>query len=271
MVLEDRLDTEDRSFAVIDATGVLYASVEAAVRERDEQLSPADGDGPSGPRFFPSLVDAGDRSPDELRLELSERVRSEELCAFVEIPASVLDEDGSETIRYYSDQPTYKELRRWLREVLNDEIRRRRFVKHELDRRLVERISRRVGVDNLGLASRAEDDDEARELCGRHDCASNAICTGTCDCPDGLTSTTTTTTTTSTTTTAMVSMCAHDECVSGVALEGGCSSCVEMICACDFFCCLSEWDEICVKEAQVLCERADCESDSGCEPACNCP
>ena len=64
--------------------------------------------------------------PEELRLELSDRVRQDELFAFVEIPATALDETRATTIRYYSEEATYNDLRRWLREVVNDEIRGQR-------------------------------------------------------------------------------------------------------------------------------------------------
>lgn len=40
--------------------------------------------------------------------------------------------------------------------------------------------------------------------------------------------------------------CAHDECVTGTALEDGCSECVTAVCARDAFCCTMEWDDLCV-------------------------
>ena len=161
-VLQDRVDTEDRPFAVVDSTGVLYESIEAAARERNERLTGSDGE-PTGSRYFPTLVEAEGKSAEELRLELSEKVRRDELFAFVEIPAVVLDESERATIRYYSEQATYNDLRRWLREEINDEIRGQRFEKHELNRKLIDRISRRVQVDNLYLASQAEEEGEIRD------------------------------------------------------------------------------------------------------------
>ena len=49
--------------------------------------------------------------------------------------------------------------------------------------------------------------------------------------------------------------CGHDECVSGEALEAGCSSCATTVCAVDPYCCDSAWDGICVNEAQQMCDE----------------
>ena len=51
--------------------------------------------------------------------------------------------------------------------------------------------------------------------------------------------------------------CAHDECEAGGALTPECSECAAAVCALDDYCCLTEWDGVCVSEA-------------GDEAACNC-
>jgi hypothetical protein len=47
--------------------------------------------------------------------------------------------------------------------------------------------------------------------------------------------------------------CAHDLCVTGVALTLGCHPCVNQVCAIDPFCCNTSWDGICVGEVTSIC------------------
>jgi Notch-like protein len=50
--------------------------------------------------------------------------------------------------------------------------------------------------------------------------------------------------------------CAHDICVTGVALVNGCHPCVSSICGVDPFCCATSWDSICVGEVSSVCGLA---------------
>ncbi len=48
-------------------------------------------------------------------------------------------------------------------------------------------------------------------------------------------------------------LCQHDPCVAGVALDPGCDFCVGLICLVDAFCCDVEWDFQCVAEVALTC------------------
>ncbi len=50
--------------------------------------------------------------------------------------------------------------------------------------------------------------------------------------------------------------CAHDLCVGGVALEASCSTCVDMVCDADPYCCDRGWDAECIAGATNLCGLA---------------
>ena len=156
--LEKRVDTTPRHFAVLDHSGSLYTPIAEKAVLWNAKAAPA-GTAPVGPRFEPDQVTAGSRAPDELRLELSERVRRGDLYAFVEIPARALDPEAEAEGRvlYYSDNPTNDDLRRWLGEVLNDEIRSRRYSGAGVNPALVARLERRVRTENLGLFERGAD------------------------------------------------------------------------------------------------------------------
>jgi len=51
-------------------------------------------------------------------------------------------------------------------------------------------------------------------------------------------------------------VCAHDECVTGGALDANCDTCVGSICTVDAFCCNTAWDGICVGEVATVCHQA---------------
>jgi hypothetical protein len=56
--------------------------------------------------------------------------------------------------------------------------------------------------------------------------------------------------------------CVHSECDAGAALDGACSTCAAAVCGSDAFCCATEWDSLCAKEAAELC--ADTCAPAGC-------
>lgn len=47
--------------------------------------------------------------------------------------------------------------------------------------------------------------------------------------------------------------CSHDECDTGAALDVGCSSCVDLVCGSDPYCCDTSWDSTCVQQAEDWC------------------
>jgi hypothetical protein len=47
--------------------------------------------------------------------------------------------------------------------------------------------------------------------------------------------------------------CAHSLCTSGTALAFSCDPCVQRICEVDPFCCIMDWDAVCVWEAETSC------------------
>jgi ABC-2 type transport system permease protein len=150
-------DDKDRTFAIVDYTGVIGAPLVAVARLFDPG-SPFGGARPGGPatsRFIPVEIKPAGRQPDELRLELSDRVRSGELFAFVEFPEDVMEPGGEARIRYYSDHPSYATLPTWLRATANGVIVNERFRRASIDRALVARLTKPAPVETLGLFERS--------------------------------------------------------------------------------------------------------------------
>ncbi|MDB4967461.1 MAG: hypothetical protein JWN44_3150 [Myxococcales bacterium] len=151
--LAQHADTRPRRFAVIDASGKYYDVVAEAARERNAKLDElARLKGPQSP-FEPQRVELGGRPVDEVRVALSDRVRKEELFAFVEIPIH----PDVEKLRYYSDHPAYEDLSSWLRASLDANIRTERYDAAHLDAQLRVALERKVDADELGLLTRGPD------------------------------------------------------------------------------------------------------------------
>ncbi len=148
---KDTADMRERRFAYVDRSGLLGPALEAAAQER---IDTAEREGRTVTRFVPIAVDPGGRSIEELRLELSDRVRRQELFAFVEIPPDVLRPEGTAGVRYHSDHPSYEALPNWLRTAISRAILNERFRTAGVDRRTAERLTRQAPVEQLGLFDR---------------------------------------------------------------------------------------------------------------------
>ena len=165
--ISERADTSTKKFAVIDPSGRFFDALADAAKKRDTAMAAAPQK-VRKPPFAPERVDLGGRSLDDVRVQLSERVRKEELFAFVEIPA----DPATEKLRYYSDHPAYDDLREWIAKALDEKMRDDRYAEAHLDPKLVEALGHKVSADTLGLWTRdadgkvhpAEKQDEVRAI-----------------------------------------------------------------------------------------------------------
>ena len=78
-------DVKDRAFVVVDRTGVLYAPLKAAADELEPRQRRAGGR-PDRSRASCRRTATFDEGDDQARAALSDRVKRDELYAFVEIP-----------------------------------------------------------------------------------------------------------------------------------------------------------------------------------------
>ena len=148
----DATDIKDRPFVVVDRTGVLYGPLKAAADDWN-RASAASGV-QTQPRFLPAegRFEPGD---EQARAGLSDRVKRDEIYAFVEIPADALDPDTKGSISYYSNHPGYRTLPSWLEATLNRDILNQRFRAASIDGEVVSRLTRSVDVSELGLMERS--------------------------------------------------------------------------------------------------------------------
>lgn len=173
MLLEGRVDLEDKRLVVVDGTGRLLEPLRKAADERNarEIRDPRDG------RQLDSkiVVEAGPPAPldDQQRVALSERIRRREIHAFVEIDPAVLaaakqpgpgeGEPGKgsaggapalEDVRFYSESAGSRVLNRWFNRALTSAVQGLRLRDAGLDAAMVARATAPVSVDALGLYSR---------------------------------------------------------------------------------------------------------------------
>ena len=163
---EGRGDTTDRRIAVVDHTGVVaLALVEAAEQRNESEIHDQETGKKVKPAYLIEIVEPRATEMEVQRLELSDTVRAGELFAFLEIGPDVLDpgkdQDGVR-IAYYSENPAFDDARQWLVYPINDRIRSLRVAAADLDKDTVDRLTRWMPVEGLGLLSVDEETGEVR-------------------------------------------------------------------------------------------------------------
>ncbi len=163
VIFEDKVDTTTKKLAVIDRSGELYDDMEEAAERRNAKAI-FEKDEETGqrtskqllPRFVLEQVDPSGRDRDELLLDLSRRIREGDLFAFAEIRADALDPAADKTepvIKYYSNSPTYFDLRRWLQGTVTEAVQEWRFSKTGLDAEKVAWATRPSDLEHFGLVA----------------------------------------------------------------------------------------------------------------------
>lgn len=160
--LQERVDTTDKKVAVVDLTDSVYDTIARAARERNEsEVYVGEGEDRKKvrPRFLLERVDPDSQEISQLTLELSERVRNDDLFAFVIIPPEIV-EPGAESsparIAYHSNTPAYDDVEDWIAKVVNDKVQDMRLSAAGFDPAIVKEATQRVPVANLGLVAMDE-------------------------------------------------------------------------------------------------------------------
>ena len=144
----DATDDRERRFAIVDPTGVLGRAVAETVKAMNTF------DGEERTALIPVEVASTGRGIEDLRVELSEKVRRQELFAFVEIPEGILDPQSGQQVRYYSNHPSYTLLPRRIRQATSRVVEYVRFQRAGVDPQLVAKLTVPLRVEELGLVDR---------------------------------------------------------------------------------------------------------------------
>lgn len=163
-LFEDNVDTTDKNITIIDRSGVVAERLVAIAEERNKnEVYEKKDDGELKkvrPKYIFNIVEPDDSEPDKQRYELSEKVRKKHIFSFVEIGKNVLhpvvsDDEGdfSSVIRYYAEGAALDDIRRWLGNPLNNELRQLRMKEAGIDPAQVTELMRWVSVNGMGLYS----------------------------------------------------------------------------------------------------------------------
>ena len=162
-------DTKVRKIAVIDHSGFLYSELESAARNRNQLMEQAfsnaesNESGPDLPGVAPEQysLEAIDTQTvsDELKIDLSDRVREQQLYAFIEIPRDILSTrlTSDNKVRFYSQDSSLSQARNWVEETLSNAVRKRREQESGISSsvlRQVKKAGQRVPIVGQGLMSR---------------------------------------------------------------------------------------------------------------------
>ena len=171
VLLKDRVDLEERGCAVVDPTGALWPVLERASEQRNEsgvwEVDEETGERTQRRPLF-ALERVVPEEGERVDVDLSRRVESGELTGFLLLGEGILADEpdpGARLLAYYTDEPTFDELPRWLASVVNKEIRRERFENAQLDRELIDKLDRSIPLSTWGLVSERQDgtNEEAEE------------------------------------------------------------------------------------------------------------
>jgi ABC-type Na+ efflux pump permease subunit len=150
-VTGDRIDREQRKLAVIDETGRLYPMLTKVAEVLNANNTDAGG-AITGPHYLLSEVQPAGRPIDQVRLELSDRVRRKEIFAFAELPAGLLQNQPE--VRYYSNRSTFEDLPRWLEQAVKQLVIVERMKTTNVEVDTLIGLLKGIHVESLGLLER---------------------------------------------------------------------------------------------------------------------
>ena len=162
-ILKAKPDLRDRHVALIDRTGKLADFVvQAAAAKSGKEMFEQKTGVQISPRYIVEPVAPEPGGPNLQRLALSNRVRSGELFAFIDVGESQNAVGRSEnaqgpakaSIACYTNAGAIDKLQSWLSGAVNDAIKTERLTEAGVDRARVPAMLAPVTVDNLDLLTR---------------------------------------------------------------------------------------------------------------------
>jgi ABC-2 type transport system permease protein len=156
-VVERQANSTLRRVAVIDDTERLFTPLSLAAEAWNRGDRDTGAKVSEGPRFAVEAVDTHSTDRRALRLTLSDRVRRQELFAFVELPPSLLGPETMERIHYYSAAPAYRELPEWIQRAVLKEVVRHRFEEARVSPLVVASLLKPIMTEEFGLLDRGAD------------------------------------------------------------------------------------------------------------------
>jgi len=167
LLFKDQVDTADKRVAVLDHSRGMMNILERAVEERNRAAvyDPKTGKKVQ-PAYVLEFIEPDERDPQGQRLALSDRVRRGDLKAFLEIGSAVLHPRGDPSanrIAYHAENAAVDNIRFWLNNTINNDLRKLRLTEAGLDPARADEILAWLQVEPLGLLSADKATGEVRE------------------------------------------------------------------------------------------------------------
>ncbi|MBN1351419.1 ABC transporter permease [candidate division KSB1 bacterium] len=157
MLLKDRVDTTDKRVAIIDRSGVVAQTLIEAAEERNKtEILDEETGKKIKPAYFFETIATDEADSGASLLELSNRVRSGKLHAFVVIGQDVVHPGKNADafrISYYAKNAAMDDLRNWIARPINDRLRKLRLADAGIKSSQAEDLFFWIRVDGLGLVS----------------------------------------------------------------------------------------------------------------------
>ena len=155
IIMENKQDSEDKNFVVVDHSGLMAEPIRTALenRNQNEILDPETGEQVNS-AFRVEFVTPKEDVMAQQR-ELSDRVKSTELHAFIEIGPDILhpSKDSDSYLRYYSEHAFGDDVRYWFRTIVNDQLRVMRVSELNLEAEQTADLFHWLEVDGMGLVT----------------------------------------------------------------------------------------------------------------------
>ena len=166
ILMENKVDTEDKHFVILDHSGIMKEPFQEAVEHRnsEEIINPETGE-QTGPKFFIEFLEPDADDPIGQQAVLSSRVKSAELMAYIEIGKDILHpSQGPDTyLKYYSEHAFADDNRYWFRNVLNNRLQGKRAAELNLEDQQARDLLYWIDVQGMGLVSVDEKTGEQQE------------------------------------------------------------------------------------------------------------
>lgn len=153
-VMNRQTKVTDRDIVVIDRSGFLAEAILKAAENRNQAQAARK---PPGPAYRVTVTPVEPADLPIRRLELSDRIRSGRLHAFVEIGAHVLNpapDSDDHRLHYHALNPAMDEVRDWMANILNDRLRHERLRAAGIDPSSITNLFAWAPLVGMGLVER---------------------------------------------------------------------------------------------------------------------
>lgn len=155
-LFKDKVDVNDKTIAVIDNSGLFEDYLARAAELWNSNNVPDENGNKTGPYYSFEFIPQDPDNSQRQKLELSNRIRSKEIHAFVQIGGNVLHPqagDDQSRILYYSENAALDNTRNWFSNTINNRIRELRLKKLGIEQEEITDLFYWVNAESMSLVS----------------------------------------------------------------------------------------------------------------------